>query len=262
MNDDTDRYENDRTRRMTPAERPLSEGDTGQTRATDPANATRGMPPPARMPAQQSVNQMPPPQGQIPPRTLPPEHHGRARARRENGLYLPLWSLALMLISVMGCAGLIVLAVVSLGGNTPTQSPPVIIVSSPLPTERPASFPASPATPTLPTVVDSSSPMPPQNFALSGPTLPPVIISPTPGIIDIGARVMVVDVGDQQLNVRDNPGVTGTNIVLRVPEGAFFTIVGGPQQADGLTWWQIASVDNPSQVGWAASNYLEYSAAP
>jgi hypothetical protein len=67
----------------------------------------------------------------------------------------------------------------------------------------------------------------------------------------------VIDVGDQQLNVRELPGVIDVDVVFRAPENTLFTIIAGPSQGDGLTWWQLQDPDNPQRVGWAASNYLE-----
>ncbi|GAB4509086.1 MAG: hypothetical protein OHK0046_03410 [Anaerolineae bacterium] len=275
--------------------------ETGQTRdmpAVPPQN--RPSAPPSRLPQERTQPIQPLPPAQRPPSTYrpnpntqqgrlvqpPPSQHvqrvarrGSARERRDNGLYLPLWSLALMLIVVIGITGGIVLLVISLGGRSAPESPPVILVSSPVATQRPAEFPVVPATATIPPQFDpnvsgtggsapevasgetaggaNSLPTAPATFALSGPTLPPVIFTPTPRSISIGERVLVIDVGDQQLNVRDNPGVAGTSILFRVVEGTEFVIVDGPRQADGLTWWRIQSPLNQSQIGWAASNYLE-----
>jgi len=68
---------------------------------------------------------------------------------------------------------------------------------------------------------------------------------------------MVIDVGDQQLNVRDLPGVMTSTVIFRSPEGSRFTVLEGPNLVDGLTWWRIQDVADPARVGWAASNYLE-----
>jgi hypothetical protein len=67
--------------------------------------------------------------------------------------------------------------------------------------------------------------------------------------------VVVVEVGDQELNVRNIPGVTESQIIFRSPEGTEFSIVDGPQQADGFTWWQIQDLTS-AQRGWAVANYL------
>ena len=194
-----------------------------------------------------------------PPQQLPPRssRRGRARARRDSGLYLPLWSLILMLFLVMAAAAGIVLFVVALGGNNAPESRPIVIVSSPIPTTRPDSFPMSPATATLPPEADSLRNRPQVTFGLSGPTLPPVEISPTPERITVGGQIVVIDVGPNQLNVRDTAGVIGTAIVFLADEGSIFTIVDGPQQADGLTWWKIQDPNDVTVAGWAASNYLQ-----
>ncbi len=241
----------------------LPEDDTylDETRAAE-AGHTRDMKPITPRPA--NIPAAPPPRRPPPPQKRPataPQRRNAARSRRDSGLYLPLWSLALMLLFVIVMAMGIVMLVIGLGGNTAPESAPVIIVSSPIPTERPASFPDSPATATIPPALDPNltgiTPAPPVSFALSGPTLEPVIISPTPRNITVGERVQVFSVRPDQLNVRDNPGVTGTVIVFRASEGAEFLIVDGPQQADGLTWWRIQNEGNQTEIGWAAANYLQ-----
>ena len=219
--------------------------DNEETRAAQP---TRNIDP-ARIP--------PPPQTR---RAPPPPPRGKARARRDSGLYLPLWSLVLMLVIVIGIAAGIVMLILSLGATQnpttlPTQPPPMVIVSSPIPTERPAAFPASPATPTLPAQFNNLL-QAPADFSLAGPVLPTVFISPTPMFIEIGVRVQVIGLSGDELNVRDNAGIFGTNVLFRVPEGTFFDVIAGPLQVDNLSWWQIRNAADPSQIGWAASQYL------
>ena len=193
-------------------------------------------------------------------RPLPPRAHrrGTARARRDSGLYLPLWSLALMLFLVMLTVAGIIILIIGLGGKTtPENAPVILIVHSPAPTTRPATFPISPATPTIPPyaqIIMNRHPV--VTLALTGPTLPPQQITATPRRIAIGESIIVVDVGTQQLNVRDNAGVIGTSIIFLAPEGTIFTVIDGPLQVDGLLWWKIQNPNDPSQTGWAASNYL------
>jgi hypothetical protein len=189
--------------------------------------------------------------------TQRPARRGTARARRNSSLYLPLWSLALMLFLVMAAAAGIVFIVLSLGGNAVPEAVPIVIVSSPIPTTRPDSFPISPATATIPPEANIILTRPPVTFSLSGPTLAPPPVTPTPQRIALGEQIIVVDVGITQLNVRDSPGVIDTTILFRTEEGTIFTVVDGPQQADGLTWWKIQDPANPVRAGWAASNYLE-----
>lgn len=63
----------------------------------------------------------------------------------------------------------------------------------------------------------------------------------------VGDRV-VVSTG--QLSVRSTPG-TGAALVTRVDPGQQFTILAGPQSANGLNWFQIRN-DTGSVEGWAA----------
>jgi hypothetical protein len=186
----------------------------------------------------------------------------RRRSQQRSGLYIPLWAVGLMILIVAGIACGIVMLVIYLGGNTPEEAPPVVIVNSPMPTNSPASFPASPATPTIPpelnTGVSGVAPQPPASFQLFGPTLEAIATStPTRPPIAVGVTVVVRGVEPDELNVRDSPGTRDTSILFRADEGTRFTIVGGPQQGDGFTWWQIQNPATPSETGWAVSNYLE-----
>ena len=40
-------------------------------------------------------------------------------------------------------------------------------------------------------------------------------------------------------------------------EGDRFTVIDGPEQGSGLTWWKVQDPVNPAQVGWAAADYLD-----
>ncbi len=65
----------------------------------------------------------------------------------------------------------------------------------------------------------------------------------------VGDRVQVtMSTGD--LSVRITPG-TDAELVTRVAQGQEFTVMGGPQEANGYTWYQIRS-DNGATEGWAA----------
>ena len=256
--------------RPTLPELPLmdDESNVKATQAITPQSRTRGLPP---APPQRAVpfrNNPPPPTGRqnsvrpnLPPQTQQQPYkgasrqHGKARARRDSGLYLPIWSLILMLIIVMGLAAGIIMLVISLGGNEAPETAPVVILSTAVPSQRPQAFPISPATATFPPEVDTlRSPIAP--LVLAGPTVVTPFISPTPRPIAIGETVIVADVGADELNVRDSAGVIDTTIVFRAPEGTRFTIVDGPRQSDGLTWWLIQDPFDSTRRGWAASNYL------
>lgn len=47
---------------------------------------------------------------------------------------------------------------------------------------------------------------------------------------------------------------TNAEIVARFDDGAILTVIGGPEEADGLTWWQVES---EAGAGWSAADYLE-----
>lgn len=65
----------------------------------------------------------------------------------------------------------------------------------------------------------------------------------------VGDRVQVtMSTGD--LSVRVTPG-TDAELVTRVAQGQQFTVMGGPQEASGYTWYQIRS-DDGAVEGWAA----------
>lgn len=74
--------------------------------------------------------------------------------------------------------------------------------------------------------------------------------------LDVGTAVRVVNVGEQELNIRSRPGIADSPILFRAAAGTAFQIIGGPRPADGFVWWQI---QDPllKLKGWAAENYLQ-----
>lgn len=180
----------------------------------------------------------------------------RKRKRDERGssaFYLPAWSVALMLLMVFGIAAGIVTLVLMLGGQSAPGGEPRVIIVTAIPTATSDQPPTEAANPV--TIQDSSggstSPLP--IFALEGPTLPPIILSPTPLSVTLGSAVIVNAEG---LNVRPEPGLDNTPL-FNAALGEGFNVVGGPLQAAGLTWWEIQSPDNASRRGWAAADYLD-----
>lgn len=53
------------------------------------------------------------------------------------------------------------------------------------------------------------------------------------------------------LNMRSEPG--GPAIITCMPDGTLVTVVGGPAEANGLTWWNIQAGAN---TGWSAEEFL------
>ena len=66
--------------------------------------------------------------------------------------------------------------------------------------------------------------------------------------IQVGDRVQVTTQEGKVLTVREAAGLQAT-ATARVLPGAQFTVQSGPEQQDGLTWWQI---QNDQVQGWAA----------
>ncbi len=97
-----------------------------------------------------------------------------------------------------------------------------------------------------------------QSQATATVALPSPIPSQTlpPGDFGIGSHVKVVGVGLSGLNVRSAPGYSGTQRFLAYDDD-IFALVDGPQESDGIEWWQIEDLEDPERQGWAARNYLE-----
>lgn len=81
--------------------------------------------------------------------------------------------------------------------------------------------------------------------AVAGAAAQPVNRAPR-----VGDRVRVTMDSGGQLSIRTMPG-TNAQLVTRVNSGAEFTVLAGPQSANGFLWFQIRSDDGQTQ-GWAA----------
>ena len=164
----------------------------------------------------------------------------------------PIWSCALVTLATVLCVAGLAAAFLAIGGQTPPAQPLRLTVW----TAAPDLFLTSQSAPQIGLPATSAGQgNNGQVLVMQGPTLAAVVFTATPEQISVGKTVEVVDVGDQQLNVRDMPGIVDVAISFRAPEGSRFIVGDGPSQADGLTWWRI---DDPSsgRSGWAASNYL------
>ena len=102
--------------------------------------------------------------------------------------------------------------------------------------------------------------VPPTATPYSAPTdTPQPTVAPAAGTsndpISVGAKIKIVDTGPTGLNFRKTPARTGEKI-RSLPEGNIYDVVGGPQAADGLTWWQLK---DPSDgiTGWGAQDYMK-----
>ena len=66
----------------------------------------------------------------------------------------------------------------------------------------------------------------------------------------VGERVVVTMPANGQLSIRSTPGIQAS-LVTRVNTGTQYTVLAGPQQSNGYTWFQIRS-DDGAVEGWAA----------
>ena len=191
-----------------------------------------------------------------------PPRRGRARQRRDQrgALYLPWWSIAVMLVAVFVVSGGLV-GIVYLLGNTGTigaEPTPIIRIVTAAPTRfvPPEQAVQQPTSVAPATVVIAGGEVPDQ-LALAGPTLEPIVFTPTPAAVRVGGQILVEGVDEQMLNVRDRPTIRDSSVLFRADEGARFDVVAGPEQADGFTWWRIQDPTNSGRSGWAVSNYLQ-----
>ena len=169
---------------------------------------------------------------------------------RDSGLYFPWWSLVLLILFVGGAAFAIVFAFSELSEpQTPGDQGAIFMVITSQPTLS-QDFSASDPGGLWPTAI-------PLAYPTATVPLPTPIPSPSlpPGDLTVGMQVQVVGVGTSGLNVRTSAGYTGTPRFLAYDDDRF-AIIGGPQTADGLEWWQIEDPNDPSRIGWAARNYL------
>jgi hypothetical protein len=250
------------------------EGDTRRGEETQfvqppqPRDRARTRQPMRQQPRQRDIRraasasppvQLPPAQVPPPPAVHPARMSRPVRAR-DSGLYLPWWSLVIM-VMVVGAAALgLVLLVGALGEpETPgDQLPRVQIV-----TDQPTLSQDFAAGGSAPGAASSGAGFPtsiPQAAVTPTAPLPTPIPTPSlpPGEFTIGITVQVVGVESAGLNVRSSPGLEGTPRFLAYDE-EFYVIIDGPQTADGLEWWRIEDPNDSDRAGWAARNYLTLS---
>lgn len=188
------------------------------------------------------------------PAFLPEERSPASRKRKPGAdptspFYVPAWAVLLMLVSVFSAAGCAALLVLSLGGRAvlPAGQPEIVVLTA-APTVSPEgglqAFAVLPTPPTAaPALLDA---------AFQGPTLVPTnTATPTPAVIAVGGRVEVVNRSGAR--VRASAGTDdAVNRVLRLVNfGQVFEVVGGPQQASGLTFWQVRD-PMTGETGWMA----------
>ncbi len=97
------------------------------------------------------------------------------------------------------------------------------------------------------------TPIPPTPTITPFITATPAIPTVPPGTIGVGAMVEVTEDG---LRLRDEPSLTG-KILNQASAHELFTVIEGPRQADGYTWWLLQGVYDKTRQGWAVDTYLK-----
>lgn len=113
------------------------------------------------------------------------------------------------------------------------------------------------APPTVPATATSIRPTPtPIPTFTPAPTQD---LSRPPAEITVGYYAVVSGTGEAGLTVRGAPGTDGVRL-MRASEGTLMRVLGGPEEGDDFTWWQVRLTDGTE--GWVAGAYLEPAAAP
>ncbi|HEU4325243.1 MAG TPA: SH3 domain-containing protein [Roseiflexaceae bacterium] len=73
------------------------------------------------------------------------------------------------------------------------------------------------------------------------------------GGLQAGNTAYVTRAGGLPLRLRSGPGLNNS-IIDRLPPGTALTLLGGPQEADGHSWWNVRTSNN--QTGWVAGENL------
>jgi hypothetical protein len=140
----------------------------------------------------------------------------------------------------------------SAASETPSPTRPV---AESQPTQGPTEQPTLPAfAPTATTVLPTlAPPTPTQDLAETDePEEDETETAPLPSLT-IGDMATVCCTGGTGLRMRSGAG-TGHPVVKMLTEDKVVEVVGGPQEANGYTWWQVR--DEVGTSGWVAAEFL------
>lgn len=175
-----------------------------------------------------------------------PDRKTRQQARRQR-VTLPPWALLAVLVGVVVllCVGLVLLVQALRGRGeegTPTAVPEETMAVLPTDAEPTATSisveePTEAVSPTATVVLPVGTPV---------ATTPPDQIGP-------GARVVVTGTAGAGLLLRAEPG-RQASVIANAREGTILTVLDGPQEAGGYTWWKLRTP--AGQEGWGAANWL------
>jgi hypothetical protein len=168
-----------------------------------------------------------------------PERKPRDQARRRR-VTLPPWALLAIFIAIviLLCIGLVLIINAIRGGDDEPPTPVPTFTSEASPSATVSLLtPTSAITPTSTVVLTVGTPP---------ATTPPTEIRP-------GALVVVTGTGGAGLRLREL-ATTDAKLVVMAREGTVLTVLEGPTDADGYTWWKVRTPDG--EEGWGAATWL------
>jgi hypothetical protein len=158
-------------------------------------------------------------------------------------LYLPWWSLLILIVFVGGASFGLLFFVANLSGAVlVSQTPQVIVVTGQL-EPSPIGQNAGPPT-SIPTTQPTLAP----NLPTPIPTR-----TPLPGGCLLNQEVIVFGTGGVGLNLRNEPG---GEVAFIAKEGERMLVIDGPVIFNDIEWCQVRSLAQSSSFGWASLEFL------
>lgn len=241
-------------------EEPTAEGDSTSPEPRGRELPRRGYerkmkpPPPRQTQPPPGMYGTPPPRATRAPRRQPPR-----RSTSDSGLYLPWWSLLILILVVGGCAFTIIYMVAAdplgIASNPADETPEIVVVTSQFNINNTINNGGNSGPP-------GSVPATSIPIATAVPNAAPTSTISAESAVGctIGLLVEVTGTDGEGLIIREEPR-QGDNIVIVADEGETFRITGGPERSVGvggetIEWCDLEGVDSPLISGWASSDYL------
>lgn len=158
---------------------------------------------------------------------------------------------------LLGLSVLWLLPTMACGSFAPRPTPtPTVAVTPTLPVVAGESTPEPVATPTPALVIQEQPTLLPEVPFTSTTPLTNVVAPPaalTGGtVLAVGQPARIT--APNGLNLRTAPSAAGT-LLMQLPTGAKVTVVEGPTDAEGFTWWKVD--DGGGNAGWVAQGDAE-----
>lgn len=173
-------------------------------------------------------------------------------------LALPLGLIALLLVGYVAWVGWLSRTAAitptqvasNTGGAGPVATQPAVAV-----TIVPEPVPTKPVSPPPTTVISTSVPVVAPTPAPASGSAPPPPAPPASatGLRPGGAAVVDTSPANDRLRLRREPGRNGVEVRL-INHGQRLTVLDGPREVDGLSWWRV---QYGSDTGWVAGSFIK-----